>query len=68
MVCQNNIIVYKMSVVKIDINLYHTHFILITAGLEGFEPSSAGIKILCLTAWQQPTIRIHRDSNPGPTP
>ena len=23
-------------------------------GLEGFEPSGAGIKILCLTAWRQP--------------
>ena len=22
--------------------------------LEGFEPSSAGVKVLCLTAWRQP--------------
>ena len=26
------------------------------AELEGFEPSNAGVKVLCLTAWRQPII------------
>ena len=24
--------------------------------LEGFEPSNAGVKVLCLTAWRQPNL------------
>ena len=26
------------------------------AGVEGFEPSNAGVKVLCLTAWLHPNI------------
>ena len=26
------------------------------AGVEGFEPSNAGVKVLCLTAWLHPSI------------
>ena len=26
------------------------------AGVEGLEPSSAGVKVLCLTAWLHPNI------------
>ena len=32
------------------------HFSL--AGPAGFEPSSAGVKVLCLTAWRWPTSRL----------
>ena len=27
------------------------------AGVDGFEPSNAGVKVLCLTAWQYPNIK-----------
>ena len=27
------------------------------AGLAGFEPANAGVKVLCLTAWRQPNIQ-----------
>ena len=27
---------------------------LVITELEGFEPSNAGVKVLCLTAWRQP--------------
>ena len=27
------------------------------AGLAGFEPAYAGVKVLCLTAWRQPYIQ-----------
>ena len=26
------------------------------AGVEGFEPSNAGVKVLCLTTWLHPSI------------
>src|SRR6266542_52260 len=29
------------------------------AGAEGFEPSNAGSKVPCLTAWPRPTITHH---------
>ena len=27
------------------------------AGVDGFEPSDAGVKVLCLTAWRYPNIK-----------
>ena len=27
------------------------------AGVDGFEPSDAGVKVLCLTAWRHPNIK-----------
>lgn len=27
------------------------------AGAEGFEPSRAGAKVPCLTAWRRPTVK-----------
>ncbi len=32
--------------------LYHLSYTPIKTGLVGFEPTSAGVKVLCLTAWR----------------
>ena len=32
---------------------YYPHFM---AGMDGFEPSNAGVKVRCLTAWLHPNI------------
>lgn len=31
------------------------------AGIEGFEPSHAGVKVLSLTAWLYPYIKLPND-------
>ena len=35
-----------------------------TAGLVGCEPTSAAVKVLCLTAWRQPCTRVARMTLP----
>ena len=32
--------------------LYHLSYTPIKTGLVGFEPTNAGVKVLCLTAWR----------------
>ena len=32
--------------------LYHLSYTPIITGLVGFEPTNAGVKVLCLTAWR----------------
>ena len=32
---------------------------MLLAGVDGFEPSSAGVKVLCLTAWRHPNADFH---------
>ncbi len=44
---------------KKNLNQTHTAFnlSLFLAGVAGFEPTNAGIKIPCLTAWRHPNIK-----------
>ena len=35
-------------------------------GVAGFEPANAGVKVLCLTAWRYPSIRIGALEHVGP--
>ena len=32
--------------------LYHLSYTPVKSGLVGFEPTNAGVKVLCLTAWR----------------
>ena len=41
------------------------HLAAILAGVAGFEPTSAGVKVPCLTAWRYPTAGIKNGVNGG---
>ena len=44
---------------------YPTELQVHMAGVVGFEPTDAGVKVLCLTAWRYPNIWCEwRESNP----
>ena len=38
------------------------------AGVAGFEPASAGVKVPCLTTWLHPNVRLQLENFPGLLP